>query len=156
MEKHYPLFTDKFLIKMSETIQLVYVSSATQPFTQSQLVDLLTKSRINNARRGITGMLLYKGGNFIQVLEGQKSNVSELLEIIKADPRHRGTELLLEEKIEHRAFQDWPMGFRNLDDPAILALPGFSQLMNHTLKGVDFKHDPTGCMALINFFRQSR
>jgi hypothetical protein len=32
-------------------------------------------SRENNAKRGVTGMLLYKEGNFIQVLEGDEREV---------------------------------------------------------------------------------
>ncbi len=54
---------------------LVYVSSAVRPFSRVDLDDLLATSRANNARVGITGMLLYKDGNFMQVLEGDEEAV---------------------------------------------------------------------------------
>ena len=48
--------------------EIVYVSSATRPFQEAELQDLLLKARENNARLGVTGMLLYIGGNFMQLL----------------------------------------------------------------------------------------
>ena len=53
--------------------QLVYVSAATHAFTKSELLELLNKARANNQRLGITGLLLFKDGDFIQLLEGDKS-----------------------------------------------------------------------------------
>jgi hypothetical protein len=52
-------------------IYLVYVSSAVKPFLSSELVDLLSKSHVYNTEVGITGMLLYKDGNFMQTIEGE-------------------------------------------------------------------------------------
>jgi hypothetical protein len=49
---------------------LVYVSSATKPFSPDELSELLAQARVDNAALGITGMLLYSNGNFMQVLEG--------------------------------------------------------------------------------------
>ncbi len=59
---------------------LTYVSSAVRPFAEDELADLLAVSRQNNARLGITGMLLYKDGNFMQVLEGEEAEVRTLYE----------------------------------------------------------------------------
>jgi hypothetical protein len=134
---------------------LVYVSSAVKPFSQSQLVELLVKARKNNSQRGITGMLLYKDGNFMQVLEGEETAVRELYDIIHQDPRHTGTIVLLEEELSKPQFGDWSMGFRNLADPTVQSLPGFSQFMNQPLRADSFRHDPSGCLELLNLFRQS-
>lgn len=49
-------------------INLIYTSSAVELFREDELVELLKTSRDNNRRRGITGMLLYNDGNFLQVL----------------------------------------------------------------------------------------
>ncbi len=49
---------------------LVYVSSAVVPFTPAALVDLLATSHKNNSKSAVSGMLLYKDGNFMQALEG--------------------------------------------------------------------------------------
>ena len=50
----------------------VYVSSAVDLFSDEELLKLLDVSRKNNQALDVTGMLLYKGGNFMQFLEGEK------------------------------------------------------------------------------------
>jgi hypothetical protein len=55
---------------------LVYVSSAIYIFTQEELLILLDQCVELNKNNGITGMLLYKDGNFMQVLEGVKRMLS--------------------------------------------------------------------------------
>jgi hypothetical protein len=50
-------------------LPLVYVSSASQPFSEADLAALLKQSRRENDQPGITGMLLSRDRNFIQVLE---------------------------------------------------------------------------------------
>jgi len=75
---------------------LVYVSSATLPFSGEDLRALLATCRENNAELGVTGMLLYKDGNFMQVLEGDEQAVRGLYARIAADPRHGG-EITLQE-----------------------------------------------------------
>jgi hypothetical protein len=47
---------------------IVYASSALQLFTKPELQTLLEKARQNNAKLNVTGMLLYKDGNFMQAL----------------------------------------------------------------------------------------
>lgn len=56
-------------------IQLIYVSSAVNLMSEDELLDLLAQSSQRNKRKGVTGLLLYAGGNFIQVLEGEQSDV---------------------------------------------------------------------------------
>jgi hypothetical protein len=137
-------------------IQLIYVSSAIKPFENGELVELLTRAREKNSRLKITGMLLYKGGNFMQVLEGEEAPVRALFDTIHADPRHRGTLVMLEEEVEQRVFGDWSMAFRNLADPEVWNLDGFSPFMNNSLNAQEFKQDPTGCMGLLKLFSQGR
>jgi len=69
---------------------LIYVSSAVTEFSKSELVDLLESCHANNANLGVTGMLLYKDGNFMQALEGNEDVVRGLHAKIALDPRHRG------------------------------------------------------------------
>jgi len=47
-------------------IQLVYTSSSIKPFSIDELLLLPDKARRNNSKLGITGMLLYKDGDFMQ------------------------------------------------------------------------------------------
>ena len=73
-----------------------YCSTGTQAFTESELLELLTHSRDNNAKLSLTGMLLYKNNDFMQVLEGPEPAVRKLLERINRDPRHKRVQKLIE------------------------------------------------------------
>lgn len=137
-------------------IQLVYVSSAREKFDKASLVRLLAHSRDNNQAQGITGMLLYKDGNFLQVLEGEAQTVRDLYERIQRDPRHQNTIVMLDESISQRTFPDWSMGFRDLDDPQLKEMSGFSELMNSPRMKHGLGSDLTGYLYLIDFFRAGR
>ena len=135
-------------------LSLVYVSSAVAEFTKADLVALLQQSRENNERLGITGLLLYKDGNFIQLLEGPEDAVRDLIRTVSADPRHRGIIRLLEEQAERR-FPDWSLGFKDLNDPEIRELPGYSEFMNEPLDSHQFQSEPTRALRLLEIFRQN-
>src|SRR4028119_1894045 len=109
---------------------LVYVSSATRPFSREDLRVLLETCRKNNAELGVTGMLLYKDGNFMQVLEGDEGAVRGLYARIAADPRHGGEITLQQGFAEGRQFPDWSMGFRDLDSPEARAGRGYNECRN--------------------------
>ncbi len=68
---------------------LTYVSTATRPFSKTDLSELMTESHENNARLGLTGMLLYKDGNFMQVLEGEEGDVRALYQKISSTVSRR-------------------------------------------------------------------
>lgn len=90
--------------------QLLYASNTSRDVTQDVLDDILAKSRRNNARDGITGMLLYIEGGFMQVLEGEEAAVGAAYERIARDKRHWNTQILLD-RAAPRAFGQWSMGF---------------------------------------------
>jgi acylphosphatase len=93
---------------------IVYVSSAKPEFSDADLMVLLEQSRSKNARLDITGVLLYKDGNVMQLLEGPDQAVGDLIKTIYADQRHHGIIQLLRKRVETREFPDWSMDFRNL------------------------------------------
>ncbi|HTE06515.1 MAG TPA: BLUF domain-containing protein [Planctomycetota bacterium] len=134
---------------------LAYASSAVGTFTPAQLVELLQISRDNNERLGITGMLLYKDGNFMQVLEGEESSVKALYAKIALDPRHRGVLQLLQSHETERQFPDWSMGFRDLSGAAAHDIPGYSEFLNEPLTAPAFASVPGRCRKLLALFRQS-
>lgn len=134
---------------------LAYVSSATVLFTDKELVELLEISRKNNALRGITGMLLYKDGNFMQFLEGPKQQVLQLVEKIKNDPRHRGIIVLLQEEHEQREFDGWAMAFKKLDSETALEVPGYSPFLDLPLTSEDFISHPSKSLQLLFSFKNS-
>jgi len=53
-------------------ISLIYVSTADHLLSNEELLEILHISRKNNEVGPVTGMLLYKGGNFMQVLVLQR------------------------------------------------------------------------------------
>jgi hypothetical protein len=134
---------------------LVYVSSAVRPFSRPDLEDLLATSRKNNAELGITGMLLYKDGNFMQVLEGEEEPVRALYDKIGDDPRHRGEITLREGFAEGRQFADWSMGFRDLESREVRDTPGYSEFLNTPLTGREFSEDPTRAQKLLLTFKKT-
>lgn len=134
---------------------LVYVSSATVLFGASDLMALLAQSREKNAGLGITGMLLYKEGNFMQALEGERGAVLGLMDTIQADPRHHGVIIVEQDESPRRQFGDWSMGFRNLDDPALQTTPGYSPFLNSPFTGEVFTGDEGRCWELLNLFRDT-
>src|SRR5436190_458495 len=110
-----------------------YVSSATDLFSVDELAALLESCRVANECDAITGMLLYKGGNFMQTIEGPEVAVAGLRERLRTDPRHHGILFLLNGTREERLFDAWSMGFRDLSDPDVVALPGYSEFLDSPL-----------------------
>ena len=134
---------------------LVYVSSAVKPFPPAELLDLLATSRQHNSQLGITGMLLYKDGNFMQVLEGEEDAVRTLYVKIGADPRHRGLITVSKGPLAERQFSDWSMAFRDLGAADALLTPGYNEFLNTPLTGEEFLSNPTRCQKLLMMFKKN-
>lgn len=88
--------------------QYLYISTA-PTLPREEVEAILATSARNNPARGITGLLLFNGRNFLQLLEGEESEVAALMETITADPRHSGVSVLDRRGIESRACPDWAM-----------------------------------------------
>lgn len=116
-------------------VNLIYASSAVKRMRQEELIAILEKSRVNNEKRNITGMLLYKDGNFMQVLEGEDAAVTELYSIIAKDPRHT-PQLILKREVSKRTFSEWEMGFINLEDVDKKQIAGFSDFLEKPLGSI--------------------
>lgn len=91
--------------------RLVYLSHATREMFDEDLEDILVKSRQNNGRDGISGLLLFHDGTFFQCLEGDDSALMETLTRIHLDKRHRGVRVIDDINVEDRLFPNWEMGF---------------------------------------------
>lgn len=133
-------------------INLVYVSSAVKLFSDEELLELLRRSRENNEKLRITGLLLYHDGNFMQLLEGPEEPVMALYKTIRNDPRHKDVTTLIVAPIEERHFADWAMGFQNVDK-MIQSEAGVSQFLNTPLTAESFMDRPTRALVLLNTFR---
>jgi hypothetical protein len=133
-------------------ISVLYNSYAVMAFSEADLAELLTLCRENNTLMGITGLLLFKDGKFLQVLEGEERAVQELLSKIERDPRHSQMVESRWETLKERSFSDWSMGFRNLNNIDIHA-PGYSMFMNEPLPSAGFRADPSRVQKLLQVFR---
>ena len=94
-------------------VRLLYASRAVDSSTDA-IAGILARSRQYNPASGITGILCYGGGIFLQAIEGGRSAVSELYGHIQKDPRHKDVVLLDFEEITERRFGGWTMGTVNL------------------------------------------
>lgn len=134
---------------------LAYVSSAVHPFSTIELQDLLQISRADNSKLGVTGMLLYKDGNFMQVLEGDQKIVSELSAKIQKDRRHKGVIVIYQGRVDQRQFPDWSMGFHDLNSPEFQNTPGYNDFLNTPLTGSEFSANPSRARKLLLIFKKN-
>lgn len=95
-------------------VRLLYVSRAVDKDTTHAIQSILSAARQHNLHNGITGILCYGGGIFLQAIEGGRKAVNDLYNHIIEDPRHTDIELLLYEEISERRFGGWTMGQVNL------------------------------------------
>jgi hypothetical protein len=88
--------------------QYLYISTA-PTLSRNEVEAILATSARNNPARGITGLLLYNGRNFLQLIEGEEEELVALMLKITEDPRHSGISLLDRRSIEQRTCPDWAM-----------------------------------------------
>ena len=140
---------------MSKLFRIVYVSTAAKLFNSAELRDMLKESHARNREAGITGMLLYKDGQFMQVLEGTLEAVTATFSRISRDPRHHGIMVLLKGAVQERRFPDWSMAFRDLNLPDHQEVPGYSEFLNTPLTGKEFADNPDRCEKLLLVFKKT-
>ena len=117
-------------------ISTTYLSAAHELWSGEQLERLLAGSRTSNAEAGITGVLLYSGGNFVQTLEGPAEAVDATMAKVLDAPRHKDVYVVRREEIAERAFAGWSMGFRQVPAERAAEIPGFTDyLRTGTIEG---------------------
>jgi hypothetical protein len=117
-------------------LELIYVSAAWRPLDDGQLAELLTQARTKNARLGVSGILLYDQGSFLQVLEGDEQTVLPLFDTIARDARHQRVSILRRTNVTAPSFREWTMGFVSLDAGLRKQLPSRHALRsNGSLSG---------------------
>jgi Sensors of blue-light using FAD len=100
---------------VSDLYALVYVSTATERADVAQIDSLLDRAQANNARAGLTGVLLFDGGCFMQYVEGSAESMGRVYTRIKASTLHTGIVELMREPIVRREFPEWSMAFRSVN-----------------------------------------
>nr|MBV6630801.1 BLUF domain-containing protein [Oceanococcus sp. HetDA_MAG_MS8] len=92
-------------------VQLCYVSVPSNSLTLADVDDILHSARHNNLRHGITGVLSFGNGYFLQILEGAHSAVESTYETICLDPRHSHVKRVQLIGISQRNFDGWAMSY---------------------------------------------
>ena len=103
-------------------VRLMYASRALPSVNQEELLAIVRKSKANNPAVGVTGVLCFSEGIFLQALEGGRSAVNKLYNRIASDPRHTDVQLLCYEEVGERRFAGWSMGQVNMSrlNPGLL------------------------------------
>ena len=135
-----------------DLVQLVYVSAATKLLTDEELDQILESSVRHNTQNGVTGLLLYTKGNFMQVLEGTESAVSETYARICKDTLHTHIILILKEAIEVREFSAWAMGYRRLSAIDLEKHPEQGHLFANGFDAKVLASDGTALSLLKSFY----
>lgn len=134
--------------------QLVYSSTATQDFWPADLFHLVETSRRKNALRSVTGMLLFREGQFLQLLEGPEREVKSVFEMVKGDARHEGIKIIFSQSVEARQFPDWTMGFERLDE-AWSVPRAWITILEEGLNSPSMADDPSRAKDLLLTFQHT-
>lgn len=116
MAELYPLFA------------LAYTSRATRNLSAEDIARIQSTASRTNALDGVTGLLLFTGTHFAQVVEGAQSAIDELLQRLKADERHRDIRVHFAKPIERRSFPSWDMKVVELSPDRDAALDRLSEM----------------------------
>lgn len=95
---------------------IVYISNAVKLFEEKHLDKLFSQIVQNNSSKDITGILLYKEGTFIQILEGEQHPLNHLFKTIDQDKRHNNITKILDRRIRERLFTKYRTGFSTLNN----------------------------------------
>ena len=131
--------------------QLIYVSDLVNR-NEAELAPILESAVRHNTADGITGMLLYSGGNFLQVLEGYDAQVRATYERICHDPRHSNVTVLTEEEVPERDFSNWCMGYRQLGAQDVAKFPQYAPYFKFGFKLDALNAKPGVALELLELF----
>lgn len=129
--------------------QLVFASTATRLLEGSELTSLLQVFRARHEELGVTGILLYKEGSFLHILEGDKETVVSLYEVLETADYHKGLTKLMELHVPEREFSDWSMSWHQpVQDPQEMP-DGYTGFMDEGR--IDLRETSQALQVLRNF-----
>jgi len=95
--------------------QVIYSSKAARPMASQDLEQILVDARAGNEARDVTGALVYSDGVFLQILEGERGEVDDLIRSIREDTRHDSFKVFYRAEVPARAFSSWRMAYLSPD-----------------------------------------
>lgn len=133
---------------------IIYLSWATVPFTNAQLLGLLKLARRRNTELAITGVLFYGNERFLQVLEGERQAVQGLYESIRRDPRHQNIITYVDAPATQRAFPEWGMAFQTGNVQQLVEAAGYLGPLNVRISTLGLSPFERHILALLRSFTQ--
>ena len=120
--------------------QLIYCSMQ-NGIGDADIQNILDVSQANNTLDNVTGALIYNGRHFLQILEGDRANVTRRFNSILNDTRHKEVELIDFSLIKERRFPHWSMqyiGLSGLDQGIVLTYSSteFNPFTMYSVEGV--------------------
>jgi len=112
---------------------LTYTSLARLDLTAEDLEAIHRTAREVNALEGISGLLIFNGTHFLQIIEGAPQAIDDLVERLRRDPRHSGFEVRDERMVSARSFPDWSMELVRVSASYFAAKDTLSQRLPETV-----------------------
>lgn len=133
---------------------LIYFSQATHLMSGEELQALLDHARQHNSSHGVTGLLLYQAGYFLQMLEGNDDQVLPLFAKIEKDARHHSVKKIYDQEVEERNYDEWNMGFHVITDSALEDCEGYSNVLSKEVATdtIDLANEMT--FTMVSMFKQ--
>lgn len=122
--------------------QVVYLSSESSNMGDTELHNLRDEALSNNARHGVTGLLLYVNKVFMQIIEGPHAEIGQLFGNIQCDERNQAVVEMFDRSVDDRAFTGWSMGFHSPPAADEITGKGFHNLRNRKDLSAIESHDP--------------
>lgn len=97
---------------------LTYTSWARPGITTEEVEAILATARANNAQEELTGILIFNGTSFMQILEGEPPVVDSMVKRLRGDRRHSNMSIRDDREIDERLFTDWSMAYLKLENGA--------------------------------------
>src|ERR1700733_12522644 len=113
---------------MEDLIRVIYVSAASPEISEHDTVKFLNEARKANRQNDVSGLMLYMGGCFLLLLEGEAAKVDIASNAIFSDEREM--RVILREPIAEREFPEWIMEFETVEPLEAAQLLGEPLLFN--------------------------
>ena len=119
--------------------ELIYTSVSSVHGDKAEVKNILATSELNNVANSVTGLLIFDGHRYIQILEGETENVDRLYNVISKDSRHQQLELLHKGGITSRSFENWRMAYESLPKGLLEKLAENMAVFSMELNGAPLK-----------------
>lgn len=90
-------------------VSLLYVSKVNIELNAERLAELERRAATFNAEQGVTGLLVFNGANFVQLIEGDAPAINRVMERIERDDMHSNIHILRNSPMRERECPEWGM-----------------------------------------------